>query len=238
MKSATEIHAYVLAHLQRALFRPSMYGGELAVLQFFQHLAFIEQREHELQELRRELRQSGTFNSRGVTGAFEFLFGFLRKDAYIGQVVSVYARLAFAMGYLSETSTDYVSRLLSEEAFASLLNQVEQPNHFDTCDPDGLIERCGEPSIRWGRHDSYPCILLYINPQAPQQYIYFDFWAQWYKNEHGEHVPGKYGPKPRLSNIRIPAARFSEEFIWTPFGQELLKDGRALRNGNRLNRES
>ncbi len=94
----------------------------------------------------------------------------------------------------------------------------------EPCVPETVIDRFGPPSIRWGENDNYPCTLLYLCEAGDSQYVHFDFWTEWYKNAEGIRVPGKFGPQPLLRNVRIPAATFPEEFVFTPFGRSLLKN--------------
>ena len=93
---------------------------------------------------------------------------------------------------------------------------------LENCVPNDVISRFGVPSLRWGTNDNYPCTLLYLCEADQARYVYFDFWAEWFKNEEGLRVPGKYGPKPLLRNIRVPAASFPEEFLFTQIGRSLL----------------
>lgn len=221
MKTASEIHRYMLEQVQSSLYRPSMYGGEFPIFQSMGHLAFVEEREREWETLRGELFRNGSANDRGVEGAFAELLGFHQPHAHSEAAASVYARIAWVMGWLTEPRAEYLKRLLTIDEYEQILADVQVRTNLEADDPDTIIARCGEPSIRWGTSQQYPCILLYLCGDDPRKYIYFDFWNEWYKDDSGVQVPGKYGPKPLLRNIRRPAKSFAEEFIWTPFGENL-----------------
>ncbi|MEZ6096378.1 MAG: hypothetical protein R3C03_19475 [Pirellulaceae bacterium] len=226
MKSAAEIRTYLLARLQCALLRPGMCGGELGILNLMEYVTFIDERSMEWQHRRKELHERKCFNAGGVTGGFRQVLGFRQNGEHDDGVASVYARIAIQMGYLSTEGEDRMNRLLTVGEFDSLESQWHKFVEMEKCVPDDVISRFGVPSIRWGTNDYYPCTLLYLCESAPTRYVHFDFWAEWYKNADGLHVPCKFGTKPLLRNIRIPAETFAEEFVFTTFGSDLLKEKR------------
>lgn len=222
MKTAVEIRDYLLRRLQCTLLRPSMSGGELGILNLMEYVSFIGDRSQEWQGHRKELHERKCFNAGGVTGGFREVLGFRRIGEHENEVASVYAVIAVQMGYLSLSGEDRLNRLLDAHEFGSLESQCREILESENCIPEDVISRLGVPSIRWGTNDNYPCTLLYLCESDQTRYVHFDFGAEWFKNEEGVQVPGKYGPKPLLRNIRIPAKTFQEEFVFTRFGNELL----------------
>lgn len=225
MKTADEIRDFLLERLRLCLFRPGICGGELGILNLFEYITFIEERRERWLQHRRALHQSKGFNSRGVTGAFEQLHHTSRIHQHDDETASVYARIAVAMGYLTvaaECDSKYVlQRILSAKEFDAMLAQLHQHDQPPNWIPEEVTARFGEPAIRWGQNDYYPCTLMYLVADQPERFIYFDFWAEWFKDETGVRVPCKYGPKPILRNVRVPAATFPEQFRFSRFGNEL-----------------
>lgn len=233
MKTAAEIREFLLARLRLCLFRPGLCGGELGILNLFEYLTFIDERDEEWQEYRAELHRTKAFNSRGLTGGFEYRHGNRKDVSYDNLVASVYAQIAFEMGYLvplREGEKYGIARLLDPDKYDSMrqitleLCNVSDPEDGDFA-PEDILQRFGSCSIRWGTNDKYPCTLTYFFEGDFDVFIHFDFWARWYKDESGARVPGKYGPKPLLGNVRLPAETFPEQFVFTSFGKSLRESG-------------
>jgi len=222
MKSADEIRKFVLNRLGNRVSRPSMWGGELGILGEMDLLTYIDERQEEWSTRRKELHQRQAFNAGGVTGACQQILRNHRRGSCEKEVASIYAVIAFEMGYLSAEGEDRPQRLLEDNELESVLQTAVDLARGEPCTPDDAIERFGAPSMRWGTNDYYPCTLSYFGTFGSGRYVHFDFWAEWYKNPTGLQVPGKFGPKPLLRNLRIPAAMFPDEFVWTTLGQELL----------------
>ena len=125
------------------------------------------------------------------------------------------------MGYLN---SDMISHVLSSEEFSLLLEKLDPDFFAAPWTNHEIIQKFGTPSIRWGTNDNYPCIFLYIDNNTPARYCYFDFWAEFYIDESGCSVPQKYGPYPRLRNIRRPAKTFVGQFQFTEFGLGLATE--------------
>ena len=75
--------------LEHALPRLGMYGGEWFAENTLRHLAFIDEREAELQAEFEQLKDRRVFTATGVAGGFAHVTGV--SDAYSGEVASVFA---------------------------------------------------------------------------------------------------------------------------------------------------
>ena len=112
------------------------------------------------------------------------MLGVHRRGVHENEVASVYAVIAFEMGYLSLEGNDRLQRLLSADEFDAILETAADLARVGACIPEDVIERFGEPSIRWGTNDNYPCTMLYLSPGSGR-YLHFDFWAEWHTDESG-----------------------------------------------------
>jgi len=137
------------------------------------------------------------------------------------QPASVYAKIAFEMGYLSTDHSFDVERLLSKAEFNELESQLDNRFFDSEWTNQNVIEKFGPPSLRWGTNDNYPCILLYLEDGSNNRFCYFDCWAEFYQDETGCTVPGKHGPQPILRNVRVPASTFVDQFRFTTFGRKI-----------------
>lgn len=223
MKSSAEIYEFLLCRLRHAIRRSEMHGGEGAILNLMDYITFVDGRTDEWKRWRQELTSRQAINARGVLGAFEQILGHRRLESYSERVGSVYALIAFRMGYLDVGEDDGLQRLLNPAEYDSLLAQSFAMVELENCTPETAIDRFGLPSMRFGTNDNYPCTLLYLPQAKVSGYIYFDFVAEWAQDENGIRKSGKHGPKPLLGNIRIPAKKFPEEFVFTSLGRRVYR---------------
>ena len=227
MRESLAIRTFLLQRLHSCLRAPSMCGGELGVLNLMEYVTFIDEREDEWYSYRRDLTDTGAFRSTGLHGGF---WSATKQDNRTEiQPASVYAKIAFEMGYLSIGNDFDVVRVLSTNEFSALTDQLDDDFFDSEWTNHDVLDRFGAPSLRWGTNDNYPCILLYLEDGASNRFCYFDCWAEFYEDGSGCAVPGKYGPKPILRNVRVPADSFIEQFRFTNFGRALSE--RDLDNG-------
>jgi hypothetical protein len=88
-RTAQEVREYLLTHLNGALRRPGMYGGETALRLYFDAVAFADAAEQAWREELKDLQARRASFSTGVRGAFQDLWG----DAHEGAVASVLMRV-------------------------------------------------------------------------------------------------------------------------------------------------
>ena len=217
MKTADQIRDMLLERLALCLRVPSMCGGELGILNLMEYLCFIDDREDEWRAERRKLSESGAFGSTGIHGGFWAVTRQKERDE--SQPASVYALIAFEMGYLNADSFD---RILTRDEFDRLLTEFDDAFFQKKWTNVDVIAKFGVPSMRWGTNDNYPCFLLYIDDSQPSRFCYFDCWAGFFKDDSGCMVPKKFGPLPILRNVRVPSDSFAAQFRFTDFGKQLM----------------
>ena len=75
LRTAREIHRYLIDQLNSALRRSGMYGGECAVRMLFDHLLYAEAQDAGAWgQLQREWEERGAWAPTGVTGAVQQYF--------------------------------------------------------------------------------------------------------------------------------------------------------------------
>jgi hypothetical protein len=211
MRTTREIRRYFVDMLNHALPRLGMYGGEIAARHFLSHLAFVECREDELATHYEALQKRGAFLATGVKGAFRQIHDG-NSDQEVG---SVYAEIAFQMGYLA---TD---RLLNRREFKSLrigLRKTCRTRDFTTKE---VQQEFGPPSWSSGTNPFYPWVFLYITDEPSFGAVAFDFWNEVYHDFETEKTCGKFGNLPVLRNVRIRGAQFVREIAFTPLGRRI-----------------
>ncbi len=120
MKSAPEIREFLLARLRCVLRRPSMCGGELGILNLMEYVTYVDEKTDDWMHRRQELHRRKAFNAGGVTGGFAQLLGVRRLGAHNNEVASVYAVIAYELGYLSLEGDDPLDRLLTPDEYGTL----------------------------------------------------------------------------------------------------------------------
>jgi hypothetical protein len=216
MKNAEEIRGMLLERLRYCLRSPTSFGGEVSILSMMEFMAFVDDREDEWKQHRKELRETGAFLSTGIHGGFHKATRQSKRTDL--QPASVYTLLAFRMGYLDNAKT---GPLLLADQYDKLIVDLSWQFFKEDWTSLQILDRFGEPTFRWGSNDNYPCIFLYLDRSEPNRFCYFDFWAEFHKDENGCNVPGKHGLLPRLRNVRLPAETFREQFTFTRFGEQL-----------------
>ena len=170
MRTANEIRSYFLDMLNKALEHLGMYGGEGIAADLISHLAFIDDREAELRALDDALEARGPLTSKGVTGAFKFLYPELEWSQWSNvEVWSVYAELAFQMSYLA------TNRVLDRQEFESLKAGLRKLCRTQDFIPNQVQKRFGTPSWRAGTNPTCPWVYLYITNVPKFSTIAFDF---------------------------------------------------------------
>ena len=120
MTTANQIRDMLLERLALCMRVPSMCGGELGILNLMEYLSFIDDREDEWRAERRKLSESGAFGPTGIHGGFWAATRQNERDE--SQPASVYALIAFEMGYLNADSFD---RILTRDEFDRLLTEFD-----------------------------------------------------------------------------------------------------------------
>ncbi len=205
MRTIEAVKANYTKILARALKRPGMYLGESLISEYLQLLCFIDEKEELYKCELDKFVKKGTKSNSGVAGAFEMILGKYQRDAH--DVASIYAELAFKLGYLKLT------HFLTNLEYSTACKRSDSLSKKDWTTL-GIIDELGTPS--WSncnpnRH--YSCTFVYTTENPIEQWIFFDFWNDFSKIE--THPP-------QLRNIRIPSNKFKNSFKFTPFGTQLL----------------
>ena len=131
------------------------------------------------------------------------------------EIASVYAEIAFQMGYLD------VGRLLSESEFASLRSGLREHCRDNDLTTTEVRNRFGDPSWLSGTNPVWPCVYLYFTEKPEFGSVAFDFWNEIDYDEQTTAVNGRFGERPALRNIRIRGNDFKREFTFTPLGRKI-----------------
>ena len=213
MRTADEIRARLLDDLNHALTHLSMYGGEVAARQLLSDITFVDEREHEFKSHMQVLQDRGAFLSTGVEGAFSYRMQLKPTCALIG---SVYAEVAFKMGYLQ------TKRILTGREFKALKAGLRKTCRTRDMNADDVKAEFGIPSWSVKGNPFYPWVYMYLSNESEDGVIAFDFWNEFGNDpKRKREVYGKYGATPVLQNIRIRGPRFVREFTFTPLGRKI-----------------
>jgi hypothetical protein len=105
MRTLDEIRGHLTDRLNRALRRPGMFGGELALRYFLEDLTFIDDADEAWSNENDQLVERGCWSEIGIAGAFATIFGDRRFTTHEHAVASVYADMAHRLGYLQLDNT-------------------------------------------------------------------------------------------------------------------------------------
>ena len=168
MRSAEEIRAGKLSTLQSVLVRPGMWGGgfmyEAAVRGVLQDLAFIDEREPQLEREIDDLRAQRLCSNTGVQG----VLAQLDEDEWVvtHRTASVYARVAAQLGYFQPSR-----RLTAQEWVRAKRDASAWARRAPRTSTD-VTARLGPPSYECA--GQWPPVLGYAGP-GNDAWLYFDF---------------------------------------------------------------
>jgi hypothetical protein len=205
-RTVADVRGYLADELNSALRRPSMYGGESALLIFFDAMAFVDDRERDWRGELDALRNRGASVSTGASGAVEQVLG--ERSEYV--MASVYADLAHRHGWLK------LDRPLGFAEYDRIRRDVEAWCSSDRT-MSGTLAEFGPPSILvGGNNPRYPKTIGYGTAQTDQPLVFLHLWngtepaaASPWPPDHAE---------PLLLAARRPGERFLDEFVFTPMG--------------------
>ncbi|MFD7137286.1 hypothetical protein [Streptomyces sp. NPDC059894] len=205
-RTAQDVREYLLTHLNGALRRPGMYGGETALRLYFDAVAFADAAEQAWREELKDLQARRASFSTGVRGAFQDLWG----DAHEGAVASVYAEIAHRQGWLR------LDRTLTSAEYDKILRTSETWCRKDRLLSD-VVTAFGPPSVLFGgTNPRYPKTLGYATDRRDDTLLCFHLWNSF--------VPGSSSSaasvhaEPVLWAFRAGGALFTDGFTFTPEG--------------------
>jgi|SRR5579872_45751 len=203
MRTAEEIRTRFLQILDGAVRRPLMYGGsdwgvELFMRNLLSDLCFIDEREQELKHALTELDERGLSSSTGVVGSFRARIANVRDVG--NEVASVYAEIAGRLGYLS------LQRRLTPAEWKRLRKGLRASCRDRDWRASEVREWFGDPSLEV--HTVY----CYAPEDRNARWVFFDFAdSEARRGGQRDYV---------LRNVRIPAASFERELVFTPYGRQ------------------
>jgi hypothetical protein len=151
----------------------------------------------------------------GVFGAFHLSFDYKQFDIdqLYNEVTSIYAELAWNLGYLT------VDRNLSKAAMKKLRQGLRAKCRERDWHQSEIKEQYGEPSLKIG--DVY----CYAPETRGERWIFFDFWKEYSAKRINSRVivHKKYIEDPILRDVRLPASTLMRGLVFTPFGQQFAR---------------
>lgn len=217
MRSAEQIRERLIAHLGHAIRRPAMWvyparGIEFFLLDTLSNVCFIDEREAELNQALDKMNKQEVSTNTGVFGAFHLSFDYkqFEIDQLYNEVTSIYAELAWNLGYLT------VDRNLSKAAMKKLRRGLRAKCKERNWHQSEIKEQYGEPSLKIG--DVY----CYAPETRSERWVFFDFWKEYNAKRITSRVIvyEKYTEDPILRNVRLPANTLKRGLVFTPFGQQ------------------
>ena len=183
---------------------------EFFIRYLLSQLAYFDHRESELGSHFNLLKARRAVGATGVHG------GFVGQRIYShgSEVGSVYAEIAYAMGYLD------ADRILGKWEFEALRSGVRAKCRSRDYTIEDVFKWWGPPSWRSGENPYYPCTLLYLPADPKRAAVAFDFLGAELE-EREENGVAKDEPIQMLRNVRIRSATFSRDFTFTPLGKQV-----------------
>ncbi|MFE2931935.1 hypothetical protein [Streptomyces sp. NPDC059278] len=224
-RTALEVLDYLVTHLNGALRRPGMYGGETAIRLYLDAVAFADASEQAWQQELKDLQTRRGFSATGVRGAFQDLWG----DAHEGAVASVYAEIAYRQGWLQ------LDRALTSAEHHEIRRVSETWCHKDRFLSD-VVTAFGPPSVVFGGNNpNYPKTLAYATGQRNDTLLCFHLWNSFAADSTSSSA--SVHAEPVLWAFRQGGTLFTDGFTFTPEGSASRLPGASrtepeIRRGN------
>lgn len=224
MRTIEEVRQRLLDNIAHAAERPSMWcwdehSAQLTFLQLLGDICYIDERESELRQARFALERRELVRTQGVGDGFRRRFP--EQTDLMEEVVSVYAEVAYDLGYLT------LPRLLSEAEWKSLTNGLRGKCRTQDFTLSETLATFGPPTLQVG--GCYGPTLCYAPLSRESRWIFFDFCScHWELAKKSGRDP--YEADPILRNARIPATVFWRELTLTPHGRQCPEAGGADRH--------
>ncbi|MFB8029475.1 MULTISPECIES: hypothetical protein [unclassified Streptomyces] len=212
-RTVQDVSSYLVTHLNAALRRPGMYGGELAIRLYLDAVAFVDNAEKAWQEEQESLRTRTAFFSTGVGGAFKDLWG----EAHEGSVASVYAEIAHRQGWLR------LDRTLTSAEFAQIRRTSDTWCGKDRLLSD-IVTAFGPPSLLFGPSSpEHPKTLAYATDRSDDPLLCFHLWNG--LSPSPGSPAASLRAEPVLWAIRVGGTLFTDGFTFTPEGAARRSSG-------------
>lgn len=205
-RTVQDVLDYLVTHLNGALRRPGMYGGEVAIRLYFDAVAFTDAAEQAWKQELEDLQTRRASFSTGVRGAFQDLWG----EAHEGAVASVYAEIAHRQGWLR------CDRTLTSAEHDEIRRVSETWCRKDRLLSD-VVAEFGPPSVLFGGNNpNRPKTLAYATDQRDDALLCFHLWND-FAQTPGQSLASVHA-EPVLWAFRNGGALFTDGFVFTPEG--------------------
>lgn len=205
-RTVQEVLDHLVTHLNGALRRPGMYGGEAAIRLYLDAVAFTAAAEQAWQHELKDLQTRRASSSIGVRGAFQDLWG----DAHEGSVASVYAEIAHRQGWLR------LDRTLTSTEHHEIRRVSDSWCREDRLLSD-VVAAFGPPSVLFGgSNPNYPKTLAYATDRRDDTLLCFHLWNGFARTP-GQSSASVHA-EPVLWAFRDGGALFRDGFVFTPEG--------------------
>lgn len=208
LRTAEEIHRYLVDELNSVLRRPAMYGGESALWMVFNHVLHVEGNDHSAWEQeQRGWEVRGVWSTTGVAGAMQKHLPRPAEDA----MASIYAETAHRHGWLITDRplpiSDYQAVRAGYRAWASRDRTLSD-----------ISEAFGAPSILLGgKNPLYSKTLGYLPISPTEPIIWFHLWNGTDPDAESTWPPSH--ERPLLLAARESEGPLSRAMVFTPEGE-------------------
>ncbi|WP_174186928.1 hypothetical protein [Nocardia barduliensis] len=206
VRSAHEMHTYLIDQVNNMLRRLGMFGGEPALWTLFDHLFYLEGEDHGVADIYESWRDRNAFTPTGAQGAL----GRLLPDNLRSALPSMYAEAARNRGWLR------LDRTLTPDEYARLRASIEPFAEQDHTWSD-VVDAFGQPSVLFGgTNPRYEKTLAYATADKSDPMVIFHLW-----NGVDSDTQAPWPPMytdPILLAIRCGSGPFVDSFVFTPEG--------------------
>lgn len=210
-RTVQEVFDHLVTHLNGALRRPGMYGGEVTIRLYLDAVAFTAAAEQAWQHELKLLQTRRASFSNGVCGAFQDLWG----DAHEGAVASVYAEIAHRQGWLQ------LDRTLTSAEHHEIRRASESWCREDRLLSD-VVAAFGPPSVLFGgSNPRCPKTLAYATDLRDDTLLCFHLWNDFARTPG--QSSGSVHTEPVLWAFRDGGTQFTDGFVFTPEGSARLR---------------
>ncbi|MFC4126400.1 hypothetical protein ACFOW8_15795 [Nocardia rhizosphaerae] len=206
MRSALEMHAYLIGQVNSMVRRLGMYGGEPALWTLFDHLFYLEDDGQGIADIYQSWRDRNAFTPTGAQGALRRLLPHDLKSA----LPSMYAEAARNRGWLR------LDRTLTQDEYAEVRTSIEPFAERDRTWSD-IVDAFGRPSVLFGgTNPLYEKTLAYATADSSDPMVIFHLWNG-VDTDTQPRWPPKYAD-PMLLAIRCGTGSLADSFVFTPEG--------------------
>lgn len=209
LRTAQEIHRYLVDELNSVMRYSSMYGGESALWMVFRYVLRVEGHDHSVWEQEgRGWEARGALSATGVAGAMR---RYLPAELAESAMVSIYAETAHRRGWLTSDHPPRVSEYQAVRAGYRAWASQDRTH-------DDVLAAFGPPGILLGgTNPLYSKTLGYVPASPTEPIIWFHLW-----NGTDPGVEPTWPPshdQPLLLAVREGEGPLARALVFTPEGE-------------------